>query len=416
MGYSVGVIESIPGETPDQLASALRDLDSVVRIFSMDDLQTMAENPRVDVFVASAEVPPSELNNLMLRFADADPAPVVLVFTETRFDSLAPHIARGRDYLVPPFRPELLRARMRTCREREQFSASIAAADAAARLASDDRDIEIAREIQVGFLPETLPQPTGWELGVRFQPARKVAGDFYDAYWVANGRRVAFLVADVCDKGVGAALFMALIRSLLRHTAEYSGLQGLAAEEFMLNAAGMQDIERLPIAGAMPMMNAIRSTNGYLTRNHADQGYFATMFFGVLDPVTGKIAYVNCGHNPPLLVRSRGTDSVSLELTGPAVGIIPDCLYTLGRATVGPGDTLFIYTDGVTEAKTPTGEFFGDDRLAQVVCAANVAGHTILDSVEHALDDHISTADQFDDITMMSIHRLPATAQQTIWE
>src|SRR5581483_147770 len=261
-----------------------------------------------------------------------------------------------------------------------------------------------------------LPQPTGWELGVRFQPARKVAGDFYDAYWVANGRRVAFLVADVCDKGVGAALFMALIRSLLRHTAEYSGLQGLAAEEFMLNAAGMQDIERLPIAGAMPMMNAIRSTNGYLTRNHADQGYFATMFFGVLDPVTGKIAYVNCGHNPPLLVRSRGTDSVSLELTGPAVGIIPDCLYTLGRATVGPGDTLFIYTDGVTDAKTPTGEFFGDDRLGRVVCAANVAGHTILDSVEHALDDHISTADQFDDITMMSIHRLPGTAQQTIWE
>jgi phosphoserine phosphatase RsbU/P len=382
----------------------------------MDDLQTSAENPRVDVFVASAEIPPAELNSLMVRFADADPAPVVLVFTETRFESLGPHIAHGRDYLVPPFRPEMLRVRLRTCREREQLNASIAAADAAARLASNDRDMEIAREIQVGFLPETLPQPAGWELGVRFQPARKVAGDFYDAYEVANGRRVAFLVADVCDKGVGAALFMALIRSLLRHTAEYSGLQSLAAEEFMISASGMQDIGPVPIAGAMPMMNAIRSTNGYLTRNHAEQGYFATMFFGVLDPVTGNIAYVNCGHNPPMLIRSRGTDSISLELNGPAVGIIPDCLYTLGRANIGPGDTLFIYTDGVTEAKSPTGEFFGDDRLARVTCATNVAGGTMLDSVEHALDEHISTADQFDDITMMTNQRLPATAQQAIWK
>jgi sigma-B regulation protein RsbU (phosphoserine phosphatase) len=184
----------------------------------------------------------------------------------------------------------------------------------------------------------------------------------------------------------------------------------------MVTSATMQDGGPVPMAGAMPMMNAIRSTNGYLTRNHAEQGYFATMFFGVLDPVTGNIAYVNCGHNPPLLVRSRGTDSIGLELTGPAVGIIPDCLYTLGRANIGPGDTLFIYTDGVTEAKSPTGEFFGDDRLARVTCAANVAGGTMLDSVEHALDDFISTADQFDDITMMTIHRLPATAQQSIWE
>jgi len=416
MGYSVGVIESVRGEAPAPLVSSLRDLDSTVHIFSMDDLQTTAENPKVDAFIASAEIPASELTSLMVRYADAASVPLVLAFTETGFESLEAHINHGRDYVVPPFLPAMLQARLRTCRQREQFNASIAAADAAARLASNDRDMEIAREIQVGFLPETLPQPAGWELGVRFQPARKVAGDFYDGYEVANGRRVAFLVADVCDKGVGAALFMALIRSLLRHTAEYSGLQSLAAEQFMVSAAAGQDAVPVPIAGAMPLINAIRSTNGYLTRNHAEQGYFATMFAGVLDPVTGNIAYVNCGHNPPLLIRSHGTDSVSLELTGPAVGIIPDCLYTLGRANIGPGDTLFIYTDGVTEAKSPTGEFFGDDRLARVTCAANVAGGTMLDSVEHALDDHISTADQFDDITMMTIHRLPTTVQQEIWE
>ena len=242
-----------------------------------------------------------------------------------------------------------------------------------------------------------------------------MSGDFYDAFQVANGRRIAFIVADVCDKGVGAALFMALIRSLLRHTAESSGLQSLAAER---SVASADAADVVPVVGATPMMNAIRSTNDYLTRNHGEQGYFATLFFGVLDPGTGRITYVNCGHNPPILLRSAGLadglGSVMLEHTGPAVGVIPDCAYALGQVRVAPGETLFLYTDGVTEARSVTGEFFGEPRLQQSVCAAEASGSGMLNRVKRAVDTHIGAADQFDDITMMTIRRLAEPGRPTI--
>ncbi len=155
-------------------------------------------------------------------------------------------------------------------------------------------------------------------------------------------------------------------------------------------------------------MNAILSTNGYLTRNHADQGYFATLFFGVLDPASGKIAYINCGHNPPVLLRGGGLSMSTLELTGPAVGVVPDCLYSLGHTRLTPGDTLLVYTDGVTEARSTAGEFFGEQRLMQAACMPGMPGIAIIDNIERGLYAHIGDAAQFDDITMMAIHRLPA--------
>ncbi|HEX3512992.1 MAG TPA: PP2C family protein-serine/threonine phosphatase [Trebonia sp.] len=408
MGYEVGIIESVSGETPVQLGAALIDLGSSVEIFNVDALQRSALTPRVDVLLVSAKVPPRELNDILIRFSGDGVVPVVLVFTENRFDHLEQHIRYGRDYLMPPFLPSLLGVRMRSCYERARFGRTVTETEDSARLVAADRDMEIAREIQVGFLPVELPQPPGWELTASFQPARKVSGDFYDAFTVANGRRVAFVVADVCDKGVGAALFMALIRSLLRHTAEFSGLQSLAAEQIMASSGSGRPA--VPVVGVTPMMNAVRSTNAYLTRNHAAQGYFATLFFGVLDPMTGRVAYINCGHNPPMLLSSDGLSQLQLEHTGPAVGVVPDCVFALGYTRLAPGDTLLVYTDGVTEARSPTGEFFGEERLLQAACLPGVTGKTISENVERGLYAHIGEAAQFDDITMMAIHRMPASA------
>jgi phosphoserine phosphatase RsbU/P len=409
MGYQVGIIESVSGETPPQLVAAFDELQSSVQIFNVDALQRSERAPQVDVIAVSAQVPPRELNDILIRFSGDGVVPVVLVFTEKRFDCLEQHIRFGRDYIVPPFLPSLLGVRMRTCYERARFGRTVTQTEDSARLIAADRDMEIAREIQVGFLPVELPQPAGWQLTSSFQPARKVSGDFYDAFTVANGRRVAFVVADVCDKGIGAALFMALIRSLLRHTAEFSGLQSLAAEQII---ASTQDSGKpvVPVVGVTPMMNAIRSTNEYLTRNHAAQAYFATLFFGVLDPVTGRVAYINCGHNPPMLLRSDGLSQSTLEHTGPAVGVVPDCVFALGHTRLAPGDTLLVYTDGVTEARSPTGEFFGEERLLRAAHLPGISGKTISDNVERTLYAHIGDAAQFDDITMMTIHRLPAFA------
>ena len=158
MGYSVGVIEAVPGQVPVKLLAAFAALEASVRIFSMAELAISARNPQVDVFVVAAEVPAGELAGLMVRFTDADPAPVVLIFAESQFEQLEQHIRHGRDYIVPPFLPSLLRVRMQTCYERAQLSHSVAEAQERARLVASDREMEIGRQIQVGFLPPSLPQ------------------------------------------------------------------------------------------------------------------------------------------------------------------------------------------------------------------------------------------------------------------
>jgi sigma-B regulation protein RsbU (phosphoserine phosphatase) len=283
------------------------------------------------------------------------------------------------------------------------------AIEAQAELISYERELKIGREIQEGFLPEGLPTPEGWDLDVRFRPARKVAGDFYDAFELVNRRRLALVVADVCDKGVGAALFMALIRSLLRHTAEHSGLQSLmTAPQYLGQADGSGQPTLIPVVGATPLMNAVVGTNGYLTRNHSGQGYFATMFFSVLDPATGSLVYINGGHNPPLLVPREGGVPRPLEPTGPAVGVIPDCEFALGYAQVRPGDTLFVYTDGVPEARDERGEFFGDERVLELLSVPAESGRALLERIESALREHTGSAEQHDDITMMAVHRTAA--------
>ena len=164
MGYQVGIIESVSGETPPQLIAAFDELQSSVQIFNVDALQRSERAPQVDVIAVSAQVPPRELSDILIRFSGDGVVPVVLVFTEKRFDWLEQHIRFGRDYIVPPFLPSLLGVRMRTCYERARFGRTVTQTEDSARLIAADRDMEIAREIQVGFLPVELPQPAGWQL------------------------------------------------------------------------------------------------------------------------------------------------------------------------------------------------------------------------------------------------------------
>lgn len=404
MNLSVGIVEAIRGEVPPDLLAALRDMEASVQVSTPDELMT-GPVPDVNLLLASALVPAQVLHAVIERLGKPPTELAVIIFTEQHFDELDLHISSGTDYILPPFRPAMIRGLLEGCYQRALLSQTLAEADAQNKLLTYDAELRIGREIQVGFLPDALPQPDGWELRVSFQPARMVAGDFYDAFELVNGRRFAFIVADVCDKGVGAALFMALIRSLLRHTAEYSGLHSLVATE-QLGAGGGLGV---PVVGAMPMLNAVRETNSYLTRNHLRQGYFATLFFGVLDPVTGNIVYINAGHNPPALLHATAGQVTLLDLTGPAVGIVPGCSYALGHTTIAPGEQLFVFTDGVTEARGPDGEFFGDDRLLEVLHGSQETGDDLLELVKDKVRTHVGAADQSDDITMLSVRRLAVT-------
>jgi sigma-B regulation protein RsbU (phosphoserine phosphatase) len=260
-----------------------------------------------------------------------------------------------------------------------------------------EHDLQVGRRIQADFLPREIPRLPGWELAARFQPAREVAGDFYDAFVRPDGA-IGILIADVVDKGVGAALFMALSRSLIR---AYSRLGGL-------DDSGH---------GATPGINthalkAVRLTNDYIAEYHGHMSMFVTVFFALLDPASGVLTYTNAGHNPPYILGPTGIVKAELEPTGPAAGLFPGMDFEIQRVTLEPGDLLMTFTDGVTEARDPSGGFFGEEHLLSLLKQPAASASEHLDRIEAALQVHIAGVDQADDITMLAVRRLPVSETQ----
>ncbi|MBD2774201.1 PP2C family protein-serine/threonine phosphatase [Iningainema tapete] len=266
-----------------------------------------------------------------------------------------------------------------------------------------ERDLQIARMIQTDFLPETLPQMDGWEIAARFHPARLVAGDFYDVFPLAH-HRIGIVIADVCDKGVGAALFMSLFRSLIRAFAQqHYHLSWLDTLTDGSNKLRGQRVEP-PRIGTTALKNAVSLTNNYIANNHSRINMFATLFFGVLNPATGLLHYVNGGHEPPAILSLNGIKA-RLKPTGPAVGIMPNREFGIRQVQLEPGDILVAYSDGVTDARNPQGQFFTEEKLLSLLQQPADSATAVLDCIEASVNAHIANADQFDDITMLAVHR-----------
>jgi len=251
-----------------------------------------------------------------------------------------------------------------------------------------ERELEIGREIQAGFLPEALPLVEGWEIAASLMSAREVAGDFYDVFELPDGT-IGLVIADVCDKGVGAALFMTLFRSLIRVTA---------------NLEYFEHGERTNSSHSIPdrLKRAMLLTNNYIAETHGDSGMFATLFFGVLDPRDGKLTYVNGGHEPPLIVRS-GAVHETLYKTGPAVGVIMDCHFDLLLTQLNVGDTFIAFTDGVPDCSNSNGEFFGRERLLDILQRSGGSVPELVRRIETELLQFTDSATQFDDITLLAV-------------
>lgn len=273
-----------------------------------------------------------------------------------------------------------------------------------------EHDIEVAREIQESFLPKQLPELDGWELAAYFCPAREVAGDFYDAFMMGGGRRLGLVIADVCDKGVPAALFMALTRSLVRafaqqhHSVSVLGSLAGASEALGVGKERLQQRRMGISAGLGGLAASMAMTNDYLIENHGDTSMFCTLFFAVLDPTSGTLAYINGGHNPPLIV---GPERVKERLTrtGPAIGIQPNAKFDMGTAQLDPGDALFLYTDGVTEARNASGDFFEEDGLVACLTSGSSTARDLVTRVSDAVITFRGDADQSDDVTLLAISR-----------
>ena len=256
-----------------------------------------------------------------------------------------------------------------------------------------ERDLEIGRQIQAGFFPEKLPVISGWEVAAHFQSARQVAGDFYDVFTVGKTSKVAIVVSDICDKGVGAALFMALTRSLVRAFS----LQRFKKTTDSDNRSN--DIEN-------PLKSVVALTNDYLAETHSEANMFATLFFGVLEPETGSFTYINAGHEMPVVFSSSKIKE-QLHPTGPAVGAFPGLDHDTRSIQLDPGDFLFAYTDGVTDAKNEAGEFFTKDQLISLLTqpSGTKSAEHLLEIIKTRLYGHMEGAEQFDDVTMVLIQR-----------
>ncbi len=248
-----------------------------------------------------------------------------------------------------------------------------------------EREMQLAREIQNAFLPGSAPQLAGWDLRVRWRTAREVGGDFYD-FIELPGNRLGLVIADVADKGMPAALFMTLVRTLVRAT--------------------VQDTDSP--AEVLERVNEIIVPE-------APRGMFVTIFYAVLDLDTGNLEYANAGHNPALFLHKHNCQIERLERTGMALGVQEGNRMLERKLALENGDYLVFYTDGVTEAFSPAGDFFGEERLHQLVEGAACNGshapedaltaERLLNQIDEAVVTFIGDAGPSDDLTLLVVRR-----------
>ena len=262
-----------------------------------------------------------------------------------------------------------------------------------------DEEMEKGKKIQRDFLPSQVPYLVGWDIAFYFHPAKQVSGDFYDAFSLP-GDRLGLVIADVCDKGIGSALFMALFRSLIRVFSGQISLRGLSVPASEIATAELTSID------LNQSLHAVALTNDYIAQEHGHEGMFATLFFGVLEPVSGQLAYINGGHEPLFVVNPSGVKT-SLPSAGPVIGMMSGAKFKVQFTRLEPGDILIGYTDGVTEALSPENELFTKERFLKLLEQPAPSASGLIEQIKADLIKHVKNAPQFDDITMIALHRKP---------
>ncbi len=241
-------------------------------------------------------------------------------------------------------------------------------------LEREKAELQIASQIQLSFLPRSIPRVPGFDIAAVSIPAREVGGDFYDFIGLSPGK-TGVVIADVAGKGVPAALFMVLSRTTVRASTRMTGVV----------ARAMEDANRMIAADA-------------------DRGMFVTLFFGILDQETRIFSYANAGHNPPLHYQAVTGSIQPLQITGIALGVVEDELYGQEELALHPGDVLVFYTDGVIEAHNKAWEQFGEGRLEALIREHNrLPAMGLLERIQEEVAAFAAGEQQFDDITLVVI-------------
>jgi serine phosphatase RsbU (regulator of sigma subunit)/anti-sigma regulatory factor (Ser/Thr protein kinase) len=236
-----------------------------------------------------------------------------------------------------------------------------------------EQELKVARLIQQTLLPKEVPHVAGWDVAAYYQPAREVGGDFYDFLRFDDGR-IGFVIGDVTDKGVPAALVMATTRTLLRSWAERLISPGAVLER--VNDVLIDDIP--------PRM-------------------FVTCLYALLDPATGQLCFANAGHDLPFHRSAAGVHE--MRATGMPLGLLPGMSYEEKEITLAPGDTVFFYSDGLAEAHSPGGEMYGFPRVQQLLDGCFSHDDLIVCSLDSLRDFTGPGWEQEDDVTLVTLHR-----------
>jgi sigma-B regulation protein RsbU (phosphoserine phosphatase) len=303
--------------------------------------------------------------------------PVIMISALDEIDSVIRCIELGaEDYLAKPFNPTLLRARVGASLEKKLLRDELMR-----HTRRMENELKLARDIQLAMVPtdfEATAAGRPLEIHAALEPAREVGGDLYDFFWIGR-ERLCMVVADVSDKGAGAALFMARAKSVVRLLAS-----------------------QLPAEGAATVGDLVERANRELCRDNP-HGLFVTLVLAILNADTGEVEYCNAGHNLPCRVGPvRGVAPLE-GARGKPIGIRDSFRYRAATERLVPGESLFLFTDGITEAMNLSGDLFGEERLmaALSACAAQPA-RALIASVLGAVRAFAGAAAPSDDIAALA--------------
>ena len=343
----------------------------------VEALQRLQEHPDVDMVLSDINMPQMDGLTLLGQLNELSydlRAVIVTAYGDMR--NIRTAMNRGAfDFVTKPLDFEDLEATIaKTLSHLEIMRDALRSRD---ELVAIRQELGVAARMQESILPTHFPEDPRYQLHAWMTPAKEVGGDFYDFFRLEDGR-VGIVMADVSGKGVPAALFMMVSRTIMKGT-----------------AIGQDD----------PAL-CLGEANRLLSESN-EEAMFVTLFYASFDPETGLMEFANAGHNLPHVVKDSGeVVTISCE-SGLVLGVVPEFSFPGGSVALDPGDTVFFYTDGITEAMDEGGVEFGDDELVEVLAeTGGLAAGAVCGRVVKAVQEHAGEAEQSDDITCLALRVL----------
>ena len=380
--YKILVVDDEPDLEPLMLQRMRRHIRAGRYTFvfarnGLEALERLNEDRGIDMVLSDINMPQMDGLTLLEQIPKVDPnIRSIIISAYGDMKNIRTAMNRGAfDFVTKPVDFKDLQITIeRTLIHMREWREALSYRD---KLVSIQNELEVASKIQQSILPSEFPDDLRYQVYGNMEPARDVGGDFFDIMLLDQGQ-IGLAIADVSDKGVPAALFMMSCRTLLKGV-----------------AIGLTD------PGAV-----LGEVNDLLHEDNESM-LFVTVLYAVYDPATGVFTYASGGHDAPLLIRSDGSISLLPLTDGIALGIIPDLQFKQNTVTLSPGDTIVLYTDGVTEAQNTDGAAFEVAGLNRIFAGSSsyLKAREGTDLVFEKVKEFMGEAAQFDDITCLTLHR-----------